>query len=370
MGLTTSAAAKPACILAMQGGGAMGAYHIGAYQALQEHSFTPDWISGISIGAFNGAIIAGNPPGQGLHKLEAFWSAISRPSLLPADGGVAVRTLEHLFSYAGALSLGQPNFFSPRPINPYFAPPGVAATSFYDTSPLLVTLPQFVDFAWLNAAGPRLSVGVTNVRTGHFSFFDSRGGTGPIGAEHVIASGSLPPGFPATQIGAELYWDGACVSNSPLEALASDPLPGHTVVFLLDLWSASGPAPETMAAVEWRVKQIRYATSTTHHVHALAAKLQLRQASRMLGDPEAASAGNRVNIVHIIYHPGADQISASDAEFSRGSIAERREAGLRDMRRALAEEPWQRTLHARHYGCAVHRVTKDGIETLPPEGEA
>jgi NTE family protein len=230
------------------------------------------------MGAINGAIIAGNAPEQRLEKLDAFWAAISRPFSMPTVGGIQARTWEHDLSFARTLLLGQPGFFAPRPVNPYFAPPGIAATSFYDTAPLYETLAALVDFDRLNENATRLSVGATNVETGVLRFFDTQARVGRFSAEHVVASGSLPPGFPATEIEGQFYWDGGCVSNSPLEAVLNDTPPGHTVAFVIDLWSAKGPVPDTMAAVAWRAKQIQYASNTPQHVEALAVRVNLRHA--------------------------------------------------------------------------------------------
>jgi NTE family protein len=346
----------------------MGAYHIGAFQALQEAAFEPDWVCGISMGAINGAIIAGNEPAQRLAKLDAFWAAISRPFSMPAIGSIHARTWEHEMSFARTLLEGQPGFFTPRLISPYFATPGVGATSFYDTAPLRETLGQMVDFARLNENKTRLSVGATNVETGMLTFFDTSKSAGGFSAEHVAASGSLPPGFPATEIDGKFYWDGGCVSNSPLEAVLNDTPPGHTVVFVIDLWSAKGPVPDTMEAVAWRAKQIQYASNTPLHVTALAAKVNLRHALAKLQAPAAESSGQRLDLVHIVYHPEEAEIPSSDAEFSRASIAARRLAGLLDMRRALAEEPWHRSQKPDHLGCLIHRVTSAGVATFDMAG--
>lgn len=357
-------AAKPNCVLVLQGGGAMGAYHIGAFQALQEYSFEPDWVCGISMGAINGAIIAGNAPERRLEQLDEFWAAISRPFSMPAFGDIEARAWEHELSFARTLLLGQPGFFAPRPVSPYFAPPGIAATSFYDTAPLYKTLAAMVDFNRLNDNTTRLSVGATNVETGVMRFFDTQTRTGRFGPEHVVASGSLPPGFPATRIDDKFYWDGGCVSNSPLDAVLDDTPLGHTVVFVIDLWSAKGPVPDTMEAVAWRAKQIQYSSGTPQHVKAAAIRVNLRHALALLQDPKAVRSGRRLDLVHIVYHPGEDQIPSSDAEFSRASIAERRKAGLLDMRRALADRPWHRVEKPAQVGCMVHRVTNDGVKTL------
>ena len=236
---------KPTCVLVLQGGGALGAYHIGVYQALHEHGFEPDWLCGISIGAINAAILAGNPPEHRLAQLEALWQAISWPELLPHSASVVVQGFWNTLSNAQALTFGQPGFFTPRPINPFFSPSGTPATeSFYDTAPLRQTLLDHADFARINRGGTRLSVGVTDVRSASWRSSTARRRRAGSAPEHVIASGSLPPGFAATEIGGRFYWDGACVSNTPLEAVLNDTPPGHTVAFVIDLWGAAGTAAD------------------------------------------------------------------------------------------------------------------------------
>ncbi len=361
---------KPTCVLVLQGGGALGAYHIGVYQALHEHGFEPDWLCGISIGAINAAILAGNPPEQRLARLEALWQAISWPELLPHSPNAAIQGFWNTLSSAQALAFGQPGFFSPRPINPFFAPSGTPATeSFYDTTALRQTLLDHADFARINqGGGPRLSVGVTDVTVGELSFFDNRATPGGLGPEHIVASGSLPPGFAAAEIGGRFYWDGACVSNTPLEAVLNDTPPGHTVAFVIDLWSPTGPAPTTMNEVLWRAKQIQYASRNAHHIDAVATKVNLRHALAAKTDAKADAAapggGQRLDIVHVIYHPAEDQIPASDAEFSRVSIAERRAAGYADMSQALAEQPWMTVQKPAQLGAVIHRVSRGQVTTL------
>lgn len=369
---------KPNCALVLQGGGALGAYHIGAYQALVENQFEPDWFCGISIGAINATVLAGNPPEKRLASLEALWQAISWPDLIPPlpFENVQLRTFMNNLSNAQALTFGQPAFFKPRLVNPYIAPPGTATTeSFYDTSPLRETLLQLADFDHINQGKVRLSLGATDVETGELVFFDNKKAKKPFGPEHTMASGSLPPGFPACEIDGRFYWDGGCVSNTPLEAVLNDPPPGHTVVFMIDLWSATGAPPTTMNEVLWRAKQIQYASRTAHHIDHVASKINLRRAMRLLKQhaPDAVNAipelsaltdDHRIDIVHIIYHPGADQIPSSDAEFSRGSIAERRAAGYADMQKALAEQPWLNTEKPAHVSAMVHRVSREKVTTL------
>jgi NTE family protein len=358
----------------LQGGGALGAYHIGAYQALAEHDLHPDWVSGISIGAINAAIIAGSPPDDRVEHLAAWWEAISWPDLPAPLALTPLQTLHAMASNAEALLFGQPNFFTPRPVNPYLRPPSPPQeVSFYDTTPLLLTLRQFADFALINRRAVRLSLGATNIATGALEFFDNHRQT--IGPEHVLASGSLPPGFPATLVEGTLYWDGGCVSNTPLDAVIDAPGQPRMVVFLIDLWDAAGPPPETMNDVLWRAKQIQYASRTAHHVDGVATKVNLRHAIRLLkaaGAPQVAAVPDdpapttqRLDIVHIMYRPAAGAIANSDAEFSRSSIAGRRAAGYRDMQAALAAEPWLRQEMPAHLGALVHRVEGGTVVTRP-----
>ncbi|MBP0588165.1 patatin-like phospholipase family protein [Paraburkholderia sp. LEh10] len=359
-------------VLALQGGGALGAYHIGAYQALAEHNLHPDWVSGISIGAINSAVIAGNPPEERVAKLDELWRAISWPDLLL--GFTQWRLLQNMVSNAWALTFGQPNFFRPRPINPFLVPSTPAqSVSFYDTTPMTTTLRHFVDFARINERHVRLSLGATNVATGDIKFFDNT--CDVIGPEHVLASGSLPPGFPATQVGPDLYWDGGCVANTPLDAIIDESDHPHMVVFMIDLWKGAGEPPRSMNEVLWRAKQIQYASRVARHIDAVATKVNLRHAVHLMKRANVAEVAavpdspllrkGRLDIVHVTYHPGPDQIPNSDAEFSRASIAERREAGYRDLKAAIADAPWLRQELPAHLGALVHRVERQRVTTLP-----
>jgi NTE family protein len=259
--------------------GSLGAYHIGAYQALAEHGFEPDWFSGISIGAINSAVLAGTPPAERVARLEELWRLISWPEVFRPLRLLPLDILHNTLSNAEALVIGQPHFFRPRPLNPYFAPAGTPTMASFYASPMLETLRRLVDFDLINAGPVRLTLGATDVETGQVVFFDSANKKEPIGPAHVLASGSLPPGFAATEIDGRYYWDGGCVSNTPAEAVLADQPPGHTLLFMIDLWNAAGPAPTTMNEVLWRAKQIQYASRGHLLAKHLAAKANLRHAA-------------------------------------------------------------------------------------------
>ena len=225
----------------LQGGGALGAYQAGVYEALAEHGIEPTWIAGISIGAINSAIIAGNPAGERVAKLREFWESVTTGSAI--WGGwlphtplaVSLRAAVNQLSAGEVLARGVPGFFSPRLLPPPLQPSGTpGATSWYDTGTLRKTLEHLVDFDRINRREMRLSIGAVNVRTGNFAYFDNA--SDRIGPEHVMASGALPPGFPAVEIDGEHYWDGGMVSNTPLDWVLSAPSELDTLVFQVDLW--------------------------------------------------------------------------------------------------------------------------------------
>ena len=261
------------CIaLVLQGGGALGAYQAGVYEALAEAGIHPDWVAGVSIGAINSAIIAGNEPAERVAKLRAFWREITANPLLDwaaatyaaAPKGDLPRALFNQFSAACALVTGAPGFFSLRQPAPWLHPDGsLEGTSFYDTNHLKSTLERLVDFDRINAGGMRFSVGAVNVRTGNLVYFDNDSHT--IRPEHVMASGSLPPGFPAVEIEGEFYWDGGLVSNTPLQWVVEHGPRQDTIAFQVDLWSARGELPRNLADVAARQKEIQYSSRTRAH---------------------------------------------------------------------------------------------------------
>ncbi|WP_158501629.1 patatin-like phospholipase family protein [Vitiosangium sp. GDMCC 1.1324] len=334
----------PRIILVLQGGGSLGAYHLGVYEALAEKSLHPHWVSGISIGAFTAAVLAGNRPERRVERLKEFWREISWPGDWGSSLPVQWRKVANMASHATSLLFGQPNFFAPRWVSPLLSTSGSAdELSFYTTHPMRSTLRRLVDFEYINSHATRLSLGAARLRDGELVFFDNA--RDQIGPEHVLASGSLPPAFPPTRINGELYWDGGCVSNTPLNAILEDPPDRHTLIFMIDLFDKSGPEPRSMDDVNWRAKSIQYASRTSHHIAQMAREHNMSQRLERERGGAHFSGGARPprrDIVHLVYKRGADQTGDSDAEFSRWSIEERRQAGYRDMKRVLELAPWKR----------------------------
>jgi NTE family protein len=342
------------CIaLVLQGGGALGAYQAGVYQALAEAGIYPDWVAGISIGAINCAIIAGNPPEARIEKLRGFWECIT-----PAPGssfewmngptGDAARAWLNQLHAGRAVIAGTTGFFAPRYPPPWLYPSGtVNATSFYDTRQLRDTLERFVDFDRLNAGAIRLSVGAVNVRSGNFVYFDTQ--THTIGPEHIMASGALPPSFPSIEIEGEHYWDGGLVSNTPLQWIVESLPRLDTLAFQVDLWSARGALPRNLTEVSTRQKDIQYSSRTRAGTDSFKRMKRLRRAVADLLDklpddlrrsPEAALLRNAAdrkvhNIVHLIYRAKNYEGPAKDYEFSRQSMEEHWRAGYYDALRTL-----------------------------------
>jgi NTE family protein len=340
--------------LILQGGGALGAYQAGVYQALAEANLHPDWVAGISIGAINSALIAGNSPAERVNRLREFWEAVSTPPFGIPDPrwfevrGDLSRSLLNQVHSLGALLGGVPNFFMPRVPPPYLQPNGtLEATSYYDVAPLRATLERLVDFDLINAREMRFSVGTVNVRTGNFVYFDNA--THQILPEHVIASGSLPPGFPATEIENEFYWDGGLVSNTPLQWVL-DSRPGKdTLAFQIDLWSARGEFPRNLLEAETRQKEIRYSSRTRmatdqfkkqQILRRAAAHLLAKLPSELKQTPEAEmlalEADEKVyNLIQLIYRARNYEGNCKDYEFSRVTMEEHWRSGYNDAVRTL-----------------------------------
>lgn len=334
-------------VLVLQGGGALGAYQAGAYEALAGRPV--QWVAGISIGAINAALIAGNPPERRLARLRAFWERVSLALPLPPDPEVIgpVRGWwDDAMAWWGA-AMGVPGFFAPRsPLAWWPTPP----QSWYDTTPLRETLLELVDFEVLNDGPMRFSVGAVDVQTGNFTYFDNR--RERIGVEHVMASGALPPGFGAVQVDGRWYWDGGLVSNTPL-VYVMDHVHGHperpVTIFQIDLFSARGKLPQTLADAAEREKDIRFSSRTRlvsdlarerHEMHQ-----RLRRLAALLPEKQQQSAQVRellrgtldpaVTLVHIIHRRKSWETQTKDYEFSSLSMHEHWQAGGFDMAASL-----------------------------------
>ena len=344
-------------VLLLQGGGALGSYQAGVYEALAEANLHPDWVAGISIGAVNAALIAGNPPEKRVDRLREFWEAVSTSPLgplgIPYFPALAIpddsaHSLLNQTRALGILLFGAPHFFAPRlpPPMPWDVS-RADALSYYDVSPLKATLERLVDFDRINAGGTRLSVGAVNVRTGNFVSFDTT--THRIAPAHILASGSLPPGFPATEIDGEYFWDGGIVSNTPLQWVLDSRPRRDTLAFQIDLWSAEGELPRNLADVDVRAKDIRFSSrtrsATDFYKHAQKLRIAFatlveRLPDELRGLPEvaalAAEANDKVcNIVHLIYRSKKYEGSAKDYEFSRRTMEEHWLSGYRDTVHSL-----------------------------------
>ena len=342
--------------LVLQGGGALGSYQAGVYQALAEGGVAPNWIAGISIGAINSAIIAGNPPEKRVDRLREFWEVVTTdlagtrfeaPQLDQFDGEFTRSFFTRASSFLTLLH-GQAGFFRPRFPPPWAMQPGSAASmSYYDTGELKSTLERLVDFDRLNRDHTRLSLGAVNVRTGNFVYFDNA--THVIRPEHVMASGALPPGFPPIEINGEYYWDGGLVSNTPLTWVVDTTERANSLVFQVDLWSSRGELPRDVFEVNSRQKDIQYSSRTRmvtdllkqranvdRKIAALLAKLppellKSDEAQALLPHCETKT----LNIVHLIYRAKQYETEAKDYEFSRRTMREHWQAGYNDAVRTL-----------------------------------
>jgi NTE family protein len=355
--------------LIFQGGGALGAYQAGVYQALHEGDIEPDWITGVSIGGINAAIIAGNRRENRLPRLREFWERItSRKVWHYTPDGDIFRQMRNAVSAQMTMLAGQPGFFKPHDINAWMSPAGArTATSLYDNSPLRETLLELVDFSLINDRKVRFSVGAVNILTGNFVYFDNR--DEEIVPEHVMASGALPPALPMVKIGTDYFWDGGIVSNTPLQHLLEQEDGLDSLVFQVDLFSARGPLPREMSDVLGRHKDIMYSSRTRYNTdmfrklqkwkrrtHAALARIPEDQ----LSDDERRWMEQLDNlpemtILHLIYQQKAYEGHAKDHEFSGTSMREHWQSGYEDTQTTLKQRDWLR-LPPSGGGIIVHDV--------------
>lgn len=355
----TTATSTPALaqrVLVLQGGGALGSYQAGAYEALCHHDFEPEWVAGISIGAINSAIIAGNPREQRLAKLKEFWEMASSASLMPWSHlvqGDQARSLFNETSAAMVATFGVPGFFTPRfPAAPLWPAGSPQSLSYYDTAPLRATLERLVDFDRINNDGIRLSVGAVNVMTGNFEYFDNT--QRKIGPEHIMASAALPPGFPPIEIDGAHYWDGGIVSNTPLDYVLEQERARDLLIFQVDLFSARGPLPVTLLEAAEREKDIRYSSRTrmntdmnkkVHNAKRAVRELIAKLPADLKDDPlvallNEAAKENSVTVVHLIYRSKVHEASSKDYDFSRLAMTEHWGAGERDVHLSMCHPEW------------------------------
>ena len=338
-----------AIILVLQGGGALGSYQAGVFETLAAAQMEPGWVAGVSIGAINASLVAGNPPARRVERMQSFWRRITTPSPfpplldLPAWEGV-----EQSFGAASAVLFGQTGFFRPRTPLDWAGSP----TSLYDSAELRTTLEELVDFDLINHRTTRLSVGAVNVETGNLVWFDSAHMR--LGPEHIMASGALPPGLPSVEIDGQAYWDGGLVSNTPLQYVLAEQPRRHSLVFQVDLFPSRGQRPANLDEVAEREKDIRFSSRTRTGTNDAGEAQNLRRQMRMFldrlppelrMDPAAARLRDEadaalVDVVHLIYRPETPQGAQKDLQFDRGTMERRWAQGLADAKASLAAAPW------------------------------
>jgi NTE family protein len=349
----TTPAEPERIVLVLQGGGALGAYQAGVYQALDEAELRPDWVIGTSIGAINASLIAGNAPADRLSKIQEFWNRVQYGALhrlaanLPFVGGPLATWM--------TMATGLDAFFTPNTLafaGPHW-PLGAERAGYYSTEPLRATLAELVDFDRVNACECRLTVGAANVRTAQMHYFDSRDMR--LDLRHVMASGALPPAFPAVRIDGDLYWDGGILSNTPVEAVFDDNPRRSALVFVVHIWNPHGPEPTTISDVMNRQKDVQYSSRAHSHIlrqkqlHRLrhiVAELSARLPPEERAKPEVRELSGfgcltQMHVVRLLAPALEGENHTKDADFSAPGIRARWQAGLENMREVLARAPWR-----------------------------
>ena len=339
-------------VLVLQGGGALGSYQAGVYQALQEAGIEPDWIVGTSIGAINASLIAGNAPQNRLARLIEFWTGVQRTHGWDWRG--VLPDFADKLSYWTTLAHGIPGFFTPNPFahagDSY--PLGADRAGYYSTAPLEATLAELVDFDLINQGNPRLTIGAAHVRTSQMTYFDSR--RCKLDVKHIMASGALPPAFPAVRVDGELYWDGGILSNTPTEVVFDDNPRRDSLIFTVHLWNPMGSEPTTMAEVLNRQKDVQYSSRIAsqitrlqqthrlrHVINELAARLPDSERERPeVRELMSYGCQTRMHVVQLLAPQLDHEDHTKDVDFSPASIKERWDAGFAHTRSALAREPW------------------------------
>jgi NTE family protein len=373
-------------VLVLQGGGALGSYQAGAYQALCHNGFEPEWVAGISIGAINAAIIAGNEPEKRVGRLKEFWDMVSQPvSWNPVMPGDRARSLFNETSAAIIATFGVPGFFTPRiPPAPLWPAGSASALSYYDTAPLKQTLERLVDFDRINDLKTRLSVGAVGVTSGNFKYFDNfefRKLGKTIGPEHIMASGALPPGFPSVIIEGEHFWDGGIASNTPLDFVLDNERTRDLLIFQVDLFSARGDLPKTLLEAAEREKDIRYSSRTrmntdmnrqVHNARMAVRDLISKLPDYLKNDPSVeylreAAKENTVTVVHLIYRSKNHESNSKDYDFSHIGVVEHWNAGVRDVHQSMQHKDWLERPQSGET-MVTYDLTRDG-EEVPAKKE-
>ena len=339
-------------VLVLQGGGALGSYQAGVYQALHESGIDPDWVIGTSIGAINASLIAGNAPQDRLSRLREFWKRMEQNPVW--NFGAVFPGVNEKLTYWSTVANGIPGFFRPNWLahagDGY--PLGADQAGYYSTVPLEKTLNELVDFDLVNRCMPRLTVGAAHVRSSEMRYFDSRDGI--LDARHIMASGALPPAFPAVRIDGELYWDGGILSNTPTEAVFDDNPRKNSLIFSVHLWNPAGPEPTTMAEVLNRQKDVQYSSRIAsqitrqqqahrlrHVINQLAARLPASERnSEAVKELAGYGCSTQMHVVRLLAPQLIREDHTKDIDFSPSGIMQRWDAGYRHTKAVLARKPW------------------------------
>ena len=340
-------------VLVLQGGGALGAYQVGVYEALHEAGIEPDWVIGTSIGAIHAALIAGNEPRQRMERLNRFWDQMQASA--PSAGALEWLGLGNMLANMTTVVRGIPHFFTPNllALRGSTAPLGVESASYYSTAPLRQTLVELVDFDYLCACHTRMTVGAVNVCSGEMRYFDTA--REPLDVDHVMASGALPPAFGAIRIEGQPYWDGGIYSNTPIEAVLDDTPRRDSLIFAVNVWHQSGPEPESIQQVIGRQKDIQYASRADSHIARQKQIHRLRHVIRELhkripaagqSDPavkelSAWGCGTTMHVAHLVAPRLEGEDHTKDIDFTPAGVRARREAGHADTRGMIERAPWR-----------------------------
>ena len=378
----TASKKKRKIIYVFQGGGALGSFQVGGVEALYKHDYRADMVVGISIGGMNAAIVAGNPPEKRLEKLKQFWNKITVSIPLPNSPFLGMSKIHNYFGAQHALHFGQPGFYKPKILSPWLLSHVTPdQLSFYDTSPLRETLNEVIDFEYLNQGHVRLCLGATDLASGDFVFFDNS--KEKITVEHIMASGALPPGFPAIKIDGRYYVDGGVYANTPLSKVLEEFADTehdicNVLCFMFDLFSASGPLPHTMDGMLERIKDIQYsshskrsnaiystAQNSSHAIKFLGSKLP----PEVKDDPDVKAVLNlgnahRLDLVHVIYHSRrGTELNSKDYNFSAESAHLHYQQGY-EITLKLIESKKQEWNKQHSDGMTIYTINEDKPTTI------